>query len=125
MTKKRPDALPRRCLSLSEALYEAEIQRLSRHLPTAHPRRAYCGANDNDPRYLILDAELAKTHPWLATQQARLVVVACSHRFTTGRVSGEDGLVENQLGDCASECMCQGRPAGGRCSRVGSARERG
>jgi hypothetical protein len=63
------------------------------------------GPEQGDPCHLRLERELGGSHPWLATQRGRLAVEAASKWITSNFVSGETGAPENELGDCAAECM--------------------
>ncbi len=88
------------------AMYQDEIERLADVYAERIIVGEFSGAPpQGDPRYMILEDDLAKTHPWVATQPGRLMVVACSRWLTKGYISGENGAVENLLGDCGAECM--------------------
>lgn len=102
-TKTKSDAFSA-LLTAQRAVYEAEIKRLADLYRLRILAGEFCGSDHGGPSYMHLESEMA-AHPWLATKQGRITVVACSHRVTTGNISAESGVSENEYGDCAAECM--------------------
>jgi hypothetical protein len=103
MKRANPDAFTA-LLTAQRAVYEAEIRRLADHYRLRILSGEFCGGDGTGPRYMALETEL-QGHPWLATKQGRITVVACSHRVTSGDFSAESGATENEYGDGASECL--------------------
>jgi hypothetical protein len=101
---KKPDAFGS-MLDALRALYEQELARLADLYRPRILAGEFSGNGPDGPRYLALERELGKTHPWLATQRGRLAVEAASRWITSEHISVGDGATEYELGDCASECM--------------------
>jgi hypothetical protein len=114
-TKKKPDAFGS-MLCAMQAAYEDEIHRLADALRARILAGEFSGSTPpgpvrgdprDEPRYLVLERELEKTHPWLATLRGRLAVEAAS-RWIVAREKAmgdcTDGIVYGP-GDHAAECM--------------------
>lgn len=112
-------------LGALKAVYEAEIERLTELYRPRILAGEFSGCTPpgprpwlgDDPRYLALERELEKTHPWVtASEQSRLAVVACSrwvtmaHKAATNPKTGEEldmGWGADFADTLAAECMMQ------------------
>jgi hypothetical protein len=122
-TKRKPDTFGS-LLAAMQATYEDEIHRLADlyrprilagEFSGSTPPGPIRGDPRDEPRYLALERDLEKTHPWITGgERSRLAVVACSRWLvastkactdpkTGDRVSlGWDGDFADKL---AAECM--------------------
>ena len=104
-------------LTAFRAIYDAEIGRLADRYRARILDGEFSGDTpppNDGPRFLALAEELEKTHPWLATQRKRVMVVGAAHWWLekeeaamtdpkTGVTLAEG--VELEQGEVAAECM--------------------
>lgn len=103
-------------LATMAALYETEVARLVDVYRTRILEGEFSGhtspPNDH-PRYMHLEEEFQKSHPWLASRSGRLVVEAASRWMVARELAMTNPKTEETLsegleywpGDMAAECL--------------------
>jgi hypothetical protein len=108
-TKKKPDTFGA-LLCAMQAAYEDEIHRLADlyrprilagEFSGSTPPGPVRGDPRDEPRYLALERDLEKTHPWITGgERTRLVVVACSRWLT----AADKACMDPKSGEKVSLC---------------------
>ena len=104
----KPDAFGFLLCTL-QALYEDEIHRL---VDVYRPRILAGEFSGEEPdgngvKFQRLERELRKTHPWLATERGRIVVLGASRWLADEQNELSDGLPDEYADECMAHDIMQ------------------